>query len=324
MIKGLAALLLLHGLVRAYPADSLLLTQITSIGTLADTLKVQKFAYSRDNQGNWYKTVSEFHSDSLRSKKFKTYDAKGLVVAESSTAINAKGFTVTLSTHTDYNAAGRPVHATLIENDTIFYTYAYMYDASGKVQKWTIASVSPAFTSYYLYTYDPQGRLLDKKRYVGDTVKEATRAYYDGNGRLTAQCMFNAKGDTTEWDSYAYDSLGRRTRETSRMPDSLSLLDYEKRTAYDAVGNVISVTWYEKSGYLESTDEYAYQTIGVPLAILAWRPGRGSPGGWMRNSESGSTLGWSVLGRRSSFRISDPVHGDGGRGPIFRYPANRR
>ena len=115
MIPALGLLaLLLHGRAQAYPADSLLLTQITSIGTLSDTLEIKKFAYARDNQGYWHATTADFRRDTLRSMSFQTYDAHGQAVAESSLTARANGDSLRLSTRTVYDDAGRPVHATLI------------------------------------------------------------------------------------------------------------------------------------------------------------------------------------------------------------------
>lgn len=100
-------------LIAAYPADSLLLVQVTSLSAASDTFWVQKYAYIRDGGGFWHENMSEYRDDTLSWERFKTYDAGGHAVAESSFTRSLAG-PVRISVRVEYDAAGKPLRATTV------------------------------------------------------------------------------------------------------------------------------------------------------------------------------------------------------------------
>ena len=299
-ILGWMAILVVPVAVRAYPADSLLLVQITNLSaTLAapfDTGTVQKFEYSRDNQDNWYERQFEYRHDSLQLTTLKTYDASGRVLAESTASQGIHGGSVHTATRFEYDAQGKMSRETISEGDSLTEIGLFQYDDSGKLQKWIITSDPPGISVNYLYAYDSQGRLISQKHMNGDSLVEAYHDAYDGNGNLVSRILVDAKGDTSSVTTSEYDGSGRQTREVSTYGKD-SILNTDKRTEYDAAGNVKKVSWYGKSGLLQSYDDYVYQTLPVPLSIFAFRGRKGGSSGMAPDR-------WvlDALGRRLSAR----------------------
>jgi YD repeat-containing protein len=272
----LAAVAILAPAARAYPADSLLLVRMVSTAAAGDTLSDERYAYSQDDHGFWYESRSTYRADSLAGTRIKTYDARGLAVAETSSTRTATGV-LHLSVRTEYDTAGLPIDAVLRYNDSLTIRYGYRYDLSGKLLKWTLTGdpsdpVPLTAASEYAYAYDAQGRLRSRTYAVGGVFKGSTAYAYDSAGRLASEVSLEANGDTSYAKAFAYDGAGRVSREIlAAGKDTLGLLYTDERTEYDAQGNVKAKTRYGKAGFLESMDEYAYARVRIPVSLPAFR-----------------------------------------------------
>jgi YD repeat-containing protein len=300
-IIPLLASLALPAVSHAWPADSLVLASIATRGSVGDTLHVQKFTYSQDNQGFWYETDSYYRHDSVVTMERKTYNAARNDVFDTLWVLQPKGNTSRISTRSEYDGAGRPVRAVLGYNDSLIVIYGYEYTASGKLSKWTLAADSSDPTKYsdsseFDYAYDAEGHLLTETRTVNGVLKGIVHYGYDANGRIGTRVSLEANGDTSYAKTFAYDGEGRMIREiTDYGKDTLSFLYSDIRTEYDAQGQVKKVSTYGKSGSLQETEEYAYQTVHVPVPIVAYRLRKGDPSGSFSYASGRDALGRAIV-----------------------------
>jgi hypothetical protein len=279
-VSWLITILALPMLARAFSSDSLLLVRIDHLGSGGDTLRHQDFSYALDNQGLWYETETDRRHDSVLSTQKKTYDAAGRDIVDTLFALLPNGTAYRLSTRSEYDGAGRPIHAVLRYDDSLLYDYGYQYDASGKLLKWTISvgpldSAGSSLTSEYDYAYDEQGRVQTQTLSTDGALKETATYGYGSDARVTSRLSLKANGDTLYAKTFAYDGAGRLIREISAYgKDTLSLLYSDERTEYDANGNVKTKKQYDKNGYLMSTDAYSYETVHIPVSLAPFRSRR--------------------------------------------------
>jgi hypothetical protein len=210
----------------------------------------------------------------------KTYDATGRDIFDTLFALLPGGTAYRLSTRSEYDGTGRPVHAVLKYNDSLLYDYGYQYDASGRLLKWTIGlwpldSAGSSLISEYDYVYDAQGRLQTRTLTSNGALKENVSYVYGSDARPASRLSLKANGDTIYAKTFAYDGEGRLIREISAYGnDTLALLYSDERTEYDADGNVKTKKQYDKNGYLMSADAYSYGTVHVPVSLAPFRSRR--------------------------------------------------
>jgi len=130
-----------------------------------------------------------------------------------------------------YDVAGDLTKVTdALNHDT---NYAYV---AGREKK-LLGAVTDANGHTTTFGYDAQGRVTS----VTDALSHAKYTYYDAAGNIDH--IVNARGQTI---SYQYDSLNRRTRQTS--PEGQ--INY----SYDAAGNATQITHYNGSSIQNTYD----------------------------------------------------------------------
>ncbi len=170
-------------------------------------------------------------------------------------------------THTEVNALGNPKTVTSTGSPTITYTYTnaeeldtkkvgnhpetdYDYDDRGSLQSETTPEQLKTW-----YEQDANGR-VEWVHEPGDTNATPIRWHYehDGDGNITR--ITDPAGNSTR---FTFDVLNR---ERSRIDERTG---FETDTAYDAAGNVASVTTIDKDSAIEQptqTTSYAYDAAG--------------------------------------------------------------
>lgn len=202
--------LIFPALLAAFPADSLLLVQVSSLSAANDTFWVQKYAYSRDDAGFWHENMSEYRDDTLSSERFKTYDAGGHAVAESSFTRGPAG-PVRISVRAEYDGQGRVSGQKRYLRDSVRETTRYGYDGNGR-QASVISFGSDGDTSVVTtLEYDASGRPTRKlSRYPGDSTGflfTDDRTAYDAAGNVETVKGYGSGGSLQRVDNYAYRSI---------------------------------------------------------------------------------------------------------------------
>ncbi len=217
-----------------------------------------------------------------------TYDDAGNVVQTTATGdtITGAGSTSALSWTVAYDDAGRPTTAVSLSGQT----YAYTYDAQGRVATLTTSGTGVVAATYTYayddqghvtsctastglrteYTYDSAGRLTAAKAAPTGTDENATSfSYtfaYDDAGRVTASTYAETTGQTanTLSEKYAYNKLGQLTdasRETTGTNTSWTYAHHALAAAdytYDDAGNLTDIKLKR-----ENTDDGTYEECAL-------------------------------------------------------------
>ncbi len=213
-----------------------------------------------------------------------TYDDAGNVVQTTATGdtITGAGSTSALSWTVAYDDAGQPTTAVSLSGQT----YAYTYDAQGRVATLTTSGTG-VVAATYTYAYDDQGHVASctastglRTEYAYDSAGRLTAAKaaptgtdenatsfsytfaYDDAGRVTASTYAETTGQTanTLSEKYAYNKLGQLTdasRETTGTSTSWTYAHHALTAAdytYDDAGNLTDIKLKR-----ENTDDGTYE-----------------------------------------------------------------
>jgi hypothetical protein len=250
----------------AYPADSLLVVQVTEFSASGDTDEVEKYEYSRDNQGFWYERRLRFRQDSLIADGVYKFDADRRTVSVHGSSREGGGELSHSSVEWGYDSQGRNSRITLRLGDTLTAYIAIFYDAAGNREKQVVTYEPPREPYSFFYGYDASGRLHSQKQMHGDTLLATEEYAYDAMGKVIKVALFDIAGDTTSIYTLEYDGAGRETRNVWRSASGLYVYS-DVRTVYDAKGNVDSIKTYAGTGEIRSYKVHTYRTVSVPVPI---------------------------------------------------------
>ncbi len=211
---------------------------------------VTKFQY--DGVGNVTR-----QEDAEGTVRTFTYDAAGNQLTESVTYTTPSGPSTVL-TENEYDADGRVVKTTTMQDGVVLTTSQTVYDAAGN----RVQSID-ALGRRTKFDYDDRG-LMTETVYpdatpLNDSDNPRTKTEYDAAGRVTAE--IDQLGRRT-W--FEYDKTGRQTK--TFFPDETPLVDTDNpftETVYDVAGRTIAQI--DERG---NRTEFVYDAAGNQIATI--------------------------------------------------------
>jgi|GEM_PF-5996066 len=159
----------------------------------------------------------------------------------------------------------------------IFSSFSIACDSSGdddsssgptasqyRLVKQAVYDSSDNLTSYYIYGYSTDGKLLTSKRYDGtDSLTSTTTYTYDTEGKRKRGDISGGSNDGCHY-TYSYNS--DNVLSYYRLVDGSSVIQRKSEFTFNSEGQKTQQTFFDETGTLSSKNTFTYDAEGKRIS----------------------------------------------------------
>ncbi len=224
-------------------------------------LKYATVIYAYDGMGRVTSEKRLGLNDAEEGILYHEYLDSGLVSQSVFKALQDDGtYTEQYRVSYTYDESELLLQVKMLEGETVKSSTVYEYDAEGRLVNEKRYEGESFCMAEYVYTYDSNGRVISCNR--SDYIEESTSENnygYDAKGRLLTDQCYDAKGNMLSRTEYAYDENGNEIKRSVYTEGGELISSTEKTYEYDDIGNIISCITVHSDGTPGTTVKYTWQ-----------------------------------------------------------------